>query len=335
MKEECFFKNLIMLTSSRLKKVTVIGVLLAFVVTIFLFITLSSDIAGCKESSGLKVFKRDTGLFRNSVYQTPLPETISFASEEVPLKYFDVRESLDRELQINTYLHSQTLLILKRANRFFPIIEPILKEKGIPNDFKYLAVAESALVQEISPAKAVGFWQILEKTGKELGLEINKEVDERYSIEKSTRAACDYLQKSYNKFGSWTIAAASYNFGTNGMDHQIDRQDNESYYDLVLGPETGRYVYRILAMKIIYENPQKYGFSLAKSNMYPPFKFFRVEIDTPITSIPKFAVHFNTNYKMIKLFNPWLRENYLPNKTGKKYQILIPEKDYREKAYSE
>ncbi|NOU17507.1 MAG: lytic transglycosylase domain-containing protein [Bacteroidales bacterium] len=319
----------------RKRKITVIGSVVTSILTIVLFIILTVDIAGCRELPGSKTLKKDTTIFRNPAYQIPLPEKLSFAGEEVPLKYFDVRESLDRELQLNTYWHSQTLLILKRASRYFPIIEPILKEKGIPDDFKFLAVAESALAQEISPAKAVGFWQILEKTGKELGLEINKEVDERYSIEKSTRAACDYLLKSYNRFGNWTMAAASYNFGSNGIDRQIDRQNNESYYNLVLGDETGRYLYRILAFKAIFENPQKYGFVLTKNNLYPPLKCYCVEVDTSITSIARFAEHFKSNYKMIKTFNPWLRENYLPNKTRKKYQIQIPTEDYRENAYSE
>ncbi|RPH30326.1 MAG: lytic transglycosylase domain-containing protein [Bacteroidales bacterium] len=317
------------------KRFTVIGAVLSFSLIIFLYITLTADIAGCSELSRVKYISRDTAIFRNPAYQITLPDSLSFANEDVPLKYFDVRESLDRELQLNTYWHSQTLLLLKRANRFFPIIEPILKEKGIPDDFKYLAVAESALAQEISPAKAVGFWQILETTGKELGLEINKEVDERYNIVKSTRVACDFLQRSYNKFGSWTIAAATYNFGRNGIDRQIGRQNNESYYNLVLGEETGRYLFRILAFKVIMENPQEYGFVLSKKNLYPPLKYTYVEVDTPITNIARFAEHFNTNYKMLKTFNPWLRDVYLPNKTRKKYMIQIPEAGFREKAYNE
>jgi len=320
--------------NSKTKRITVIGTVFAFVFVIILYITFTVNTAGSSELSGLRASKRDTGLFRNPAYQIPLPESLTFANEEVPLKYFDVRESLDRELQLNTYWHSQTLLILKRASRYFPIIEPILKEKGVPDDFKFLAVAESSLSQDVSPVKAVGFWQILEKTGKELGLEINKEVDERYNIEKSTRAACDFLLKSYNKFGNWTIAAATYNFGSHGIDRQIDRQNDESYYNLVLGEETGRYLYRILAFKVIYENPNKYGFYLNKSNLYPPLKYSNVVVDTAITSISKFAEHFGTNYKMIKTFNPWLRENYLPNKTQKKYRIQIPDKDFRESAYN-
>lgn len=332
----CFHKKLIMhYKALGKKKFNPIESIVTFSVIIFFSIVLTANVAGCRELSNSKNSKTDTSLFRNSAYQIPLPEKLTFAGEEVPLKYFDVRESLDRELQLNTYWHSQTLLILKRANRFFPIIEPILKEKGIPDDFKFLAVAESALAQEVSPAKAVGFWQILEGTGKELGLEVNKDVDERYNIEKSTRAACDFLLKSYNRFGNWTMAAASYNFGSNGIDKQIDRQNDESYYNLVLGEETGRYLYRILAFKVIFEDPKKYGFVLEKENLYPPLKYNHVEVDTTINNIARFAERYNTNYKMIKLLNPWLRQSYLPNVSRKKYQILIPEKDYRENAYNE
>lgn len=312
---------------------------IVFIITVSAIIvslsTLSSCIGGCKGSNSQDSIRHDSAFFRNPAYQIPLPDSLTFSGEKVPLSYFDVRESLDRELQLNTYWHSQTLLVLKRASRFFPVIEPILKEKGLPDDFKYLAVAESALAQEISPSKAVGFWQILEKTGKELGLEINKDVDERYNIEKSTKAACDFLQKSYNKFGNWTMAAASYNFGANGIDRQIDRQEDGSYYNLVLGDETGRYLYRILAFKVIFENPKKYGFILNKSDLYPPLKYYDVVIDTPITNIAKFAEHYSTNYKMLKNFNPWLRNNFLPNISKKKYTIHIPEKNYRENAYSE
>lgn len=317
------------------KLITPIVSLITLSVVFILLSTFSSCAGGSHKSNEGEIVVRDTGLFRNPAYQIPIPEKMSFSGEEVPLNFFDVRESLDRELQLNTYWHSQTLLLLKRSSRFFPTIETILKEKGVPDDFKYLVVAESALANEVSPAKAVGFWQILEKTGKELGLEINKEVDERYSIEKSTRAACDFLLKSYKKFGNWTMAAASYNFGSNGINKQIDRQNNESYYNLVLGEETGRYLYRILAFKVIFENPKKYGFNLTTKNLYPPYKYYDVVVDSSITNIANFAERFNTNYKMLKNFNPWLRENYLPNVSKKKYLIHIPEKDYRENAYNE
>jgi len=321
------------LDCTKWKRFSVIGAISSFSLLIIIYITLTADVAGCSELPNMNIDKRDSLPSRNLAYQISLPDSLKFANEDVPLKYFDVRESLDRELQLNTYWHSQTLLLLKRANRFFPVIEPILKEKGIPDDFKFLAVAESALANEISPSKAVGYWQILEKTGKELGLEINKDVDERYSIEKSTKAACDYLLKSYIKYGNWTLAAASYNYGSNGIDKQIDRQNNQSYYNLVLGEETGRYLYRIIAFKVIFQNPKKYGFILDKNDLYPPLKYYDVVVDTTINNIARFAEHFETNYKMLKTMNPWLRSNILPNITKKKYTIHIPEGGFREKAY--
>lgn len=313
-------------------KHTLITVIVIGMVLFVLFVLKSSAFSSGTCFSG--VYKSsDSTRIQNPVYQVPIPQTLSFAGEEVPLNYFDVRESLDRELQVNTYWHSQTVLLLKRANRFLPIIEPILKEYNIPNDFKYLAVAESALTQAVSPAQAVGFWQILEGTAMELGLEVNKEVDERYHIEKSTRAACEFLQQSYNRFGSWTLAAASYNFGRTGMLRQMDRQAGTSYYDMVLGEETGRYMFRILAFKLIFANPQQYGFFLEPHELYPPLKFFEVPVDTAVTDFAQFAKHFSTNYKILKLYNPWLRENYLTNKNSKCYSIKIPKASFRENAY--
>jgi len=275
----------------------------------------------------------DSVRVQNPVYQVPIPKVLSFADERVPLEYCDVRESLDRELQVNSYWHSQTVLLLKRAHRFFPIIEPILKEYNIPNDFIYLAVAESALTQAVSPSKAVGFWQILEGTAKELDLEVNAEVDERYHIEKSTRAACVFLQKSFNRYGNWTLAAASYNFGRTGIVRQMDRQVSTNYYDMVLGEETGRYIFRILALKLIFANPEQYGFFLEPQEFYPPLEFFEVQVDTAVTDFANFASEFNTNYKLLKLYNPWLRENYLTNKKNKRYSIKIPKPNFRENAY--
>ncbi len=296
------------------------------------FVLLIPGKAGCWSYTG-SIFTPDSTRMQNPVYQVPIPKDITFAGESVPIHLFDVRESLDRELQVNTYWHSQTVLLLKRANRYFTLIEPILKEKGVPDDFKYLAVAESALTQAVSPSQAVGFWQILEGTGKELKLEINDEVDERYHIEKSTRAACDFLLRSYKQYGNWTMAAASYNFGRNGINRQIERQGNNDYYDMVLGDETGRYLFRILAFKTIFENPEQYGFYMQPGNLYPPLKFFEVEIDSAVTSFAQFAAQFDTSYKMLKLYNPWLRRSFLTNKTNKKYTIKIPEPGFRESAY--
>ena len=288
---------------------------------------------GCTGETRGNLFPSDSSRFQNPTYQVPIPAELTFAGENVPIHLFDVRESLDRELQVNTYWHSQTVLLLKRANRYFPLIEPILKDKGIPDDFKYLAVAESALSQVVSPSQAVGFWQILEATGKELGLEINNEVDERYHIEKSTEAACNFLLKRYKKYGNWTMAAASYNFGRSGISKQMERQNNQDYYDMVLGEETGRYVFRILALKCIFEHPEKYGFYLNKSDLYPPIESYEVKVDSAITNVAAFAEHYKTSYKIIKLLNPWLREAYLPNKSGKTYIIQIPKKGFREGAY--
>lgn len=303
--------------------------LVSFVAVVLAFIFLPWR-GGCASSLEQVYVSPDSSTFIPGVYQVPIPHKITFAGEEVPLHYFDVRESLDRELQVNTFWHSQTVLLLKRANRYFPIIEPILKENGVPDDFKYLAVAESALTQAVSPSQAVGFWQILEGTGKELGLEITKEVDERYHIEKSTQAACKFLKKSYDQYGNWTMAAASYNFGRNGIARQMDRQMNENYYDMVLGEETGRYVFRILAIKAIFENPQAYGFYLNKADLYPGLRYKEVSVDSTISNIAQFASKFDTNYKIIKILNPWLRENYLNNKVKKSYAIKIPQKNFRE-----
>lgn len=294
-----------------------------------------SPLSGRDKSLNRNGLRSDTVLQSSYIFPIPIPDSLKFAGEPVPLHYFDVREGLDRELQVNTFWHSQTVILLKKASRYFPVIEPILKKYGIPDDFKYLAVAESGLSQAVSPSKAVGFWQLLEGTAKDYGLEVNAEVDERYNIEKSTEVACKYLLKSYQKYGNWTMAAASYNFGSNGIDKQIDRQENDSYYNMVLGEETGRYVFRILAIKVIFENPQKYGFFLDTRDLYPTLKFQEVKVDSSITSIAQFARSFDTNYKMIKLFNPWLRESFLTNKLHKTYTIKIPEKDFRVNAYND
>lgn len=265
-----------------------------------------------------------------NVYNIPLPEKLTFASEEVPLQNFDVRESLDRELHINVYWQSQTLFHIKRANRYFPVIEPILKAYNIPDDFKYLAVAESGLQNVVSPSEAAGFWQILKPVGRELGLEISESVDERYHLEKSTEAACIYLQKAYDKFGTWAMAAASYNAGMNGIQKVVNNQKQNNYYNLYLHEETARYVYRILAAKLILENPAGYGFQLDKKELYAPFDYYEVKVDSAIGSIASFAESMGTNYKMLKLFNPWLRDFSLTNKQHRTYTIKIPKQGYRE-----
>ena len=262
-----------------------------------------------------------------------LPDTLSFAGERVPLENYDTRESLDRELNSNAYLHSLTMLSIKRANRYFPVIEPILETYGIPDDFKYLAVAESNLSNVISPANATGYWQLLTGTGREYGLEITSEIDERYHLEKSTEAACRYLLKSHEKYSDWALVAASYNGGRNGIDRQIGIQGQHNYFDLLLTEETARYLFRVLSFKVILSDPEAYGFDVPAEHLYPEIKYKTVEIDGPVASFADFAASYGTNYKILKALNPWLREPYLTNRQGKSYQIKVPVQDARISVY--
>ena len=264
---------------------------------------------------------------------SPIPDSIKFAGEEVPLEFFDVKESLDREIQVNTYFHSQTILYLKRANRFFPEIERILKEENIPDDFKYLPVAESGLTNSVSPSKAAGFWQFLPKTAEEYGLEINDEIDERFNIERSTRAACVYLKETYQEFGSWTMAAAAYNVGKNALRKIIDNQKQNTYYNLFLNEETSRYVFRIIAIKLVMTNPENYGFSISQSDLYPSYCYNEIKIDTTINDLVQFAISQGINYKLLVMFNPWIKSKSLTLKKERNFfQLKIPCKDYRQNA---
>jgi hypothetical protein len=257
------------------------------------------------------------------------PDTLTFAGETVPLHYFDVAEALERELAQITYSHHTTLLTIRLSGRYFGVIDSILKEQGVPEDFKYLCVAESNLQNLISPAKAVGFWQFLSETGKHYGLEINDEVDERYHVEKSTIAACKYLKDSYRKYKSWTLSAASYNTGAGNIDKAVESQKTTDYYDMILHIETSRYLFRILAYKIILNNPELYGFYIPEKDKFKPFKFYETTVNIPIDNIADFAEKHETNYKMIKLFNPWLRKHTLTNKAKKSYKIRIPTQNAR------
>ena len=264
------------------------------------------------------------------VTSVTIPDELDFAGEKTPLENFDVLESLDRELLINTYWQSHTLLLIKRSNRYFPVIEKILKKNGIPEDFKYLSVAESDLMNLVSPAQAVGFWQFKKATAVELGLEVNNEIDERYHLKKSTEAACKFLKRSYENYGSWTLAAASYNMGRTGLNRQIGRQDEKNYYDLLLNEETGRYIYRVLALKLIMENPEHYGFQFDRDELYHSIPVYEVTVDTPVKDFAEFAHRYSINYKILKIFNPWLRDNKLSNSKAKSYYLSIPKKGYRD-----
>ena len=253
-----------------------------------------------------------------------LPENLNLAGERVPVEIPDVKERMDRELLVNTYWQSNGLLLLKRAHKYFPIIEPLLKKYGLPDDFKFLALAESGFIDETSTAGAAGMWHFMKKTGREFGLEINNNVDERYHIEKSTKVAAEYLKKSKERFGSWTLAAAAYNAGNYGVSKRLETQEVSNYYDALLPDETERYVFRILALKEIINNPKKYGFVFEDKDLYTSPKTYTIQVDTAITNITKFAKGFGLTYKEFKIHNPWLRENKLNNKSRKQYEIKIP-----------
>ncbi len=266
---------------------------------------------------------------RYNIYALPIPENMDFAGEQVPLENPDIHERMDRELLVNTYWQSNGLLLFKRAHKYFPIIEPLLKKHGVPDDFKYLVVAESGLQNNRSPAGAAGFWHFMKGTGKEYGLEINDYVDERYNLELATKVAAEYLIKSKERFGSWTLAAAAYNAGNAGISRQQKRQlSTESYYDLLLNDETSRYLFRILAFKEILSNPEKYGFNFREKDLYESIPTYKVKVDTAVTNFASFAKEFDINYKILKIHNPWLRDTYLKNASGKEYYIEIPEKGY-------
>lgn len=261
------------------------------------------------------------------VYAIPFPEDLYFAGEKVPMYDFEVRERVDRELLVNTYFQSASILHFKKAARWFPAIEKILKEQGIPDDFKYIAVIESGLSNVVSPAGAVGFWQIMKNTGTELGLQVDDEIDERYDPIKSTYAACRYFKKAYKEFGSWTMVAASYNMGMGGLKRQANQQGQEDYHALFLNNETSRYVPRLLAVKQIMENPRQFGYHFKAKHLYKPLKTNIVEVDKEVTDLAAFAKSHDITYKHLKVFNPWMRKTYLPAPpAGKKYVIEIPDK---------
>ena len=253
---------------------------------------------------------------------------MDFSGEEVPTFMADVQERLDKEMITNMNYHTNTTLVIKRANKVFPIIEPILAKYGVPDDFKYLAVIESSLVNAVSPAGARGVWQFMPATAKEKGMEVSDEVDERYHLEKSTEAACKYLLVAKEKFGSWTLAAASYNGGMNGISKKMEEQQVDNYYDLLLTEETSRYVFRILALKEIMKNSDKYGFRIPNEALYYAIPTKKIVVDSSITDLAKFAKTQGVNYKILKIHNPWLRDKKLTVTTGKKYEIEIPTSGY-------
>lgn len=259
-----------------------------------------------------------------NIHSLPLPTHLTLGGESVPLEDHDVRERLDRELLVNTYWQSNTLLLIKRADRYMPEMKKIFEEEQVPTDLTYLGLIESGFQNVVSPAGATGFWQFMESTGKEYGLIIDDEVDERYHVQKSTRAAAQYLKEAHDKFGSWTLAAASYNMGMNGVSRQLARQKVNNYYDLLLNSETSRYVFRILAIKEILEHQNEYGFHVREDDLYHHHEFVEIPIDSTIEDLAQFALDKGINYKTLKVHNPWLREASLQNRNKRVYSINIP-----------
>ncbi|GAA4435645.1 lytic transglycosylase domain-containing protein [Pontibacter saemangeumensis] len=256
----------------------------------------------------------------------PLPASLSFAGEPVPLHVPDVAERLDRELLVNSYLHATTLLGMKRMQRYVPEIRAMLIENNVPEDFIYLALAESLFGHVTSPAGAAGFWQLMPDTARGYGLVVNGEVDERFHVQKATRAAIRYLTTARKRFGSWTNAAASYNRGMGGLDSALERQGVRSYYDLYLNDETSRYMFRILALKEVMGNPQKYGFELPEAQAYQPLTTRPMEVAATIADLPAFALEQGTNYKTLRLYNPWIKSYTLTVPAGQEYVLELPVK---------
>ncbi len=260
------------------------------------------------------------------VYAPPIPDTLYFCGERVPLNLWYVREGLDRELVSNMYYQSSTLFNIKRATRVFPTIERILKEEGVPEDMKYLCVIESGLQNVTSPAGANGYWQFMKATGQKYGLEISDEIDMRNDLEASTHAACRYLKSLKARFGGWTEAAAAYNCGENGLEKRLSNQQQRSYYELMLNKETQRYVYRILALKLIMQHPQDYGYTVRRCDTYPELPYEEITLSGQNVDLVAFAKANGTSYKMLRTMNPWLTNDNLKNKTGKSYTVRIPTK---------
>ncbi|MEC8615967.1 MAG: lytic transglycosylase domain-containing protein [Bacteroidota bacterium] len=281
-------------------------------------------VISCNKKNELNKNKNNEDFTNYKIHSIPIPDSLTFSGETVDLNENDLIQRFDKEILVNTYWQSNTLQLIKRSRKFFKIIEPILKKEGVPDDFKYLAVIESGLENLRSPKGAKGIWQIMRGTGRELGLEINNNVDERYNLELSTIAACRYIKKAKNKFGTWTLAAAAYNRGMSGVNRALKKQNVKSYYDLLLGNETRRYVFRIHAIKLILNNPNNYGFFVKDSEYYKDDGFEVMNVDYPIKNLSEFANKNGINYKTLKIFNPWLIQNHLNNRSKKKYKIKIP-----------
>jgi membrane-bound lytic murein transglycosylase D len=293
-----------------------------------LVVVCGTFICGISEIKNLDRDYRELFHKHYRIFTPEVPEQADFAGEKAPLELVYVRESFEREIFANTFMHSATILMFKRANRWFPLIEPILKKNNIPDDFKFLAIAESNFANVVSPSGAEGFWQFIKPTGQKYGLEITEEVDERYNVEMATEAACKYFQEAYSKFNNWTLVAASYNRGLDGLSRALENQKVNSYYDLSLVDETARYVYRIMAIKEVYNHPTRFGYYLRGKDFYPPIPTFKVNVDSTISDLAEFAFKQKVNYRILREFNPWIRRYNLPNKSRKTYTFILPKEGY-------
>ncbi len=311
-----------------MKKSSIFIPLLALLVVasaLYLLLTSSDKI---ENINNIEMLEQDSPLVLSMTASVDIPDSMIFAGEKIVFDRYDRRERMDRELNSFTYFHSTTMLLFKRANRILPVIEPILAREGVPDDLKYLAIIESSLdPRAVSPARAAGLWQFLQTTGREHGLEVNDNVDERYHVEKSTEAACKFLKAAYRRYGSWSAAAMSYNGGQGRITRELSNQRADEALDLWLVEETTRYYYRLLAIKQIFEQPQQYGFVIKAEHLYKPMEFNRVQVNKPIPDLVSFAKQHNITYAHLKDFNSWLRSTNLNNSSGKTYTILIPTQD--------
>lgn len=270
-----------------------------------------------------------------SIYGRSFPRDLNFAGEKVPGNELPVREAFSKEMGADNYWKSKALTIHRRASRWFPIIEPILKKHGIPDDFKFIAVVESGLTNLVSPKQATGYWQFIESTALQYGLQVDPEVDERYNVERSTEAACKFFKDAYKQFGNWTLVAAAYNMGSGGVEGQLKKQNVRSYYDLLLNRETSRYVFKVLAVKELYTRPEDYGITVRRQDLYKPLPVNKVTVDSSINNLESFAANMGVSYRLLKIFNPWLRGTKLTNHEAKKYVISLPAKDYLASSFEE
>jgi hypothetical protein len=292
---------------------------MAAALTFLLFVSYSEKSENTLEKTG-----HEERMLPQEVRSVDLSRDYSFAGENLPMDNFDAVERLDRELLVNSYWHSSTVLNIKNAGRYFPVIEPILAKHGIPEDFKYLAVIESNLRNVTSPAGAKGIWQIMKATGQHYDLEINGEVDERYHIEKATHAACKLIKDYYEQFGSWTLTAAAYNMGETRMRRNLEEQQAETYYDLNMNAETSRYIFRIMAVKEILNDPEAFGFFIEQEEMYSPLEYRTVQVSETVDSWASFADEHDISYRMLKVYNPWLTSGKLTCSGKKVYEIKLP-----------